>query len=102
MGETAPLDDTGMVAFVGQDEFIPVHQGAHHAEVHLESGAVEEDRFLAHQARQPVLQFEVNVKSPVEESGTRTTRPVFFHRRLGGLLDFGMVSQPQIAVRTHH
>ena len=70
--------------------------------IDLEARAVEQNGLLLHEPAERLLQFDVDVERPVQETRTRTARPVPIDRGLGGLLDLRMIGQAEIAIRAQH
>ena len=61
VGETAAVDDAGVVERVEEDVAAPESQAGNHAQVDLEARAVGHGLLLAHQAGQLLLQLQMDV-----------------------------------------
>ena len=102
VGEPAAVDDAGVVEGVEEDVAAVESQAGNHAQVDLEARAVGHGLLLAHQAGQLLLQRQVDVERPVEETGTGAAGAVFADGLDGRFLETGVVGESQVGVRAEH
>ena len=81
LAEGAAVQDAGVDVLVHDDVLPLVHQARHHAGVGLEAGGEDQGRLLAHQVRQPALQFQVDGQGAVEEPGAGAAGAVLLDGR---------------------
>ena len=67
-GKPAALDDAGVIVFVGQNVFASPHERTDDAQIDLETSAVKQHRFLVNEPGECLLQLEVDVQRPVQET----------------------------------
>ena len=67
-GKLTALDDAGVIVFVGQNVFASPHERTDDAQIDLETSAVKQHRFLVNEPGECLLQLEVDVQRPVQET----------------------------------
>jgi len=102
IGELAPVQDAGVIVFIGDDDVVAPDERRDGAEVGLIAGAEDERGFFSHEMGEPPLQFQVQFQRAVEKTGAATAGAKGLQGCDGGLPHFGMHGEPQIVIRADH
>src|SRR5258705_359043 len=74
--ETAAVDDRGVVFAIAEDQVVLAADRRNGPEVRLEAGREAQRRFLAHELREPPLEFFMQLEGSVQEPRARARSAV--------------------------
>ena len=97
-GEAAAVDDGGVVQPVREDHVLLADQRRDRPQVGREAGLERDDVLRALEARQPLLEFDVQVGGPGDGAHRAGPTPYFSVACLGGLDQPRMICQPEVVV----